>query len=53
LRGVLYDWLKEKTFWRIQEDLFSSREPDAYRRAKGNSPTAAPLVIILTGRAGD
>lgn len=34
LRGVLYDWLKEKTFWRIQEDLFSSRETDAYRRAK-------------------
>jgi Dyp-type peroxidase family len=34
LRGVLYDWLKEKTFWRIQEDLFSSCETDAYRRAK-------------------
>jgi Dyp-type peroxidase family len=34
LRLALYEWIQEKTLWRVQQDLLSHASPDPFVRAK-------------------
>ena len=34
LRWALYEWIQEKTLWRVQQDLLSYKSDDPYERAE-------------------